>query len=179
MTKLSIFAALFLLPIPLLAETTSEFHSSGPIFTCFGEGVIKSGYDTVDGELVFQSDANPEQRAPIFGFEIVPAEIGIGFGFYACSIAPQLPITLIGTATHPPMEFSGRTTTRQSWPIMLSAQRGVREGEEVCLFVGYKLEDAFELVLGDWVFSLWENEKLLLSETFELVERNEFPFYCN
>lgn len=146
--------------------------------TCHDGGETESGHDTVDGEIVIQPDQEFEQHSPIFASESAPAQVGISFGFFACRMAPKTPMALIGTITHPPMEFAGKITTQQSWPIVQPSQRDVSPDEEVCSFVGYKLEDSFELVLGDWVFSLWDNEKLLLTETLKLIEQTEFSINC-
>ncbi len=152
MTKLSICTVFLLLPSLLFAETTSGLYSSGPVLTCHAQGDIEGGYDTVDGEIVVQPDQELEQHPPIFASQFAPAQVGISFGFFACRMAPKTPMALTGTVTHPPMEFQGKITTQQKWPVEQPAQRGDHTDEEVCSFVGYQLEDAFELVLGDWVF---------------------------
>lgn len=178
MTKLYICTVFLLLPSSLSAETTSDLYSFGPILTCHAQGNIESGHDTVDGEIVVQPDQTFEQHPPIFASQLAPAQVGVSFGFFACRMAPKTPMYLTGTVTHPPMEFQGETTIQQRWPVEQPVQRGDHTEEEVCSFVGYRLEDAFELVLGDWVFSLWDEEKLLFTETVTLVEPTDFSIDC-
>lgn len=102
--------------------------------------------------FLVQPDQTFEQHPLIFTSQLAPAQVGVSFGFFACRMAPKTPMSLTGTVTHPPMEFQGETTIQQSWPVEQPVQRGDHTEEEVCSFVGYRLEDAFELVLGDWVF---------------------------
>lgn len=167
-------------PAPLLAENPSGLYSSGPVLTCHTEqGTIEGGHDTIDGEVVVRPDAEAGQVPPVFASATVPAQVGISFGFLACGPVPKTPMSLTGTVTHPPMTFQGKTRTRQTWPIVLPARKDERPGEEICSFVGYLLEDEFELVLGEWVFSLWQGDTMLLTETIALVDRSEFSMKCS
>lgn len=119
---------------------------------------ITSGFDTIDGEVI-QSQAT--QRTSLIQSTQVPAQVGVTFGFYVTSPKVGLPNTLSGTVTHPPMGAEKRT--RQSWPITNHVQSDA-------LFIGYRLEDDFELVQGDWTLTLWKNGKPLFEQSFQLVD---------
>lgn len=182
MRWLFLFAAFSVLALYLLSTKMNLFalrlYSSGPVITCLGEGEIKRGYDTVDGEIISHPFMENSQNRAIFGASSVPGEIGISFGFYACQVALQKSKTLTGVVTHPAMEFNGQTTTKQTWPIIIPSQWD-QSNAQVCSIVGYTIEDDFEIVLGEWVFSLWEGDKLLLTETLELVKATEKSFNCS
>lgn len=166
------------IPVSLRAEPDSAIYSSGPVFSCASGGEVQSGHDTVDGEIVVMPAQEADSQPQLYASEFAPAQVGISFGFFACQPAPETTVTLRGTVRHPPMVHAGKTVTEQSWPIVLPVKREGHADEEVCSYIGYRMEDAYELVAGDWVFSLWKEDLLVLSETVTVVETAFFPFTC-
>ncbi|SHF73686.1 protein of unknown function [Litoreibacter ascidiaceicola] len=124
---------------------------------------IVSGFDTVDGELI----RSRSTEKPLFvNSRKVPATVGVAFGFWVEVPSNVFAKPLRGSVHHPAMGPESRTN--QTWPL----EKHFFGGR---LFVGYRLEDEYELVLGDWTFELWENDLILFEQTLELVDPATLP----
>jgi hypothetical protein len=98
----------------------------------------------------------------------IPAQIGTTFGFRyeVVGRAHAAPVELRQVVIFP---SPGLTPSSSSKPIrqdefVLQARIGETS------YASYTLEDAFELVPGDWVFEIWQGNRKLATQAFR-VER--------
>lgn len=118
---------------------------------------IRYGHDTIDGEVILsQSREKPKFQSS----RTAPALVGVMFGFWVNLPRKLFAQSFHAKAYHPAMGPEGRT--HQQWPLRYQIFGGQ-------LFVGYRLEDEFELVLGDWSFELWNRDRRLMEQTLQLV----------
>jgi Domain of unknown function (DUF3859) len=99
----------------------------------------------------------------------IPAQIGTTFGFR---------YTVIGRPHAAPIELRqvvifpspGLSPSSLSKPIMQDEfLLQTRVGETS--YASYTLEDAFELVAGNWIFEIWQGDRKLATQTFRLEKR--------
>ncbi len=144
------------------ADTGNFLH---PDYGSLGAGVvvatgdveIVTDQDTIDGE-VLSGVATTLDVVDDSGF--VPAKIGTSFGVVLFVKKPMEQVPLLATVTHPPMGSEGRVL--QTWPVR-TPQWGA------ALYVGYTLEDSFELVPGDWTFRLYDGATQIMEHRFEVL----------
>ncbi len=120
-----------------------------------GPGVLESGHDTIDGEVISRS------KMPKFNVETrtVPAQVPRTFGAIVEVSAPPASGLYLASVTHPPMGSKGRTV--QTWPSLQS--NGLT-------LVGYTFEDSFELVPGTWTFRLTDGDLVVYQQSYNVVE---------
>lgn len=120
-------------------------------------GSIVTGQDTIDGEVITGEFDG-------FGFDhrirVVPALAGLSFGVVVGFGQAPAAGYLEASVTHPPMGGTGMT--RQGWQV--EAVQGKQA------FVGYRLEDDFELVTGRWTLRLGDGDAVVLQQDFDLVD---------
>ena len=155
------------------SQPLAQPSSSGSVIACFtSDGQIKSGFDTIDGEVIDRGYTETAAESRIFGSSVGPAQIGLSFGFFAIFSNVTEPMLLRGMVQHPPMGLGHDGKSEQHWPI------DIPEAKEISVFVGYSLEDPFELLLGDWTFSIWDGTTKLLGEVVTLIDPTETQFSC-
>jgi len=94
----------------------------------------------------------------------VPARMGVRFGFrYEILGTPtNAPITLTMAGIHPPIRspVTGRTETRTTYSLRS------RVGQA---YTSYSLDDASDLVPGQWTFEIWYADQKLCEQSFWVV----------
>jgi hypothetical protein len=94
----------------------------------------------------------------------IPARIGTSFGFRVRYRGPSPGALVHCTAkcVHPKLTdpSSGRTGEVDEWDV--SSLSGRED------YVGYTLDNAWELVPGEWRMQLWVGPKLMVEKTFTL-----------
>ncbi|WP_412553854.1 DUF3859 domain-containing protein [Shimia sp. MIT1388] len=119
---------------------------------------VLSGQDTIDGE-VLQGSATDIKILPDSS-SFVPS-IGTSFGVVLYSKSAAHSKNYRAVVAHPPMGPEARTD--QSWAV--TAPAGTH-----AFFVGYTLEDEIELVPGQWMFFLLEEDKtMVMTHRFDLL----------
>ncbi len=123
-----------------------------------GPGVLESGHDTIDGEVISRTtmpDFNVATRT-------IPAEIPRTFGAIVEVSAPPTSGLYLASVTHPPMGAKGRTV--QTWPSLQT--HGLT-------LVGYTFEDSFELVPGTWIFRLTDGDLVVYQQSYSVVDAQQ------
>mmetsp|Transcript_7450 Transcript_7450/g.12606 ORF Transcript_7450/g.12606 Transcript_7450/m.12606 type:complete len:185 (+) Transcript_7450:447-1001(+) len=144
------------------ADTQNFLH---PNYGSLGAGVvvttgnveIVTDQDTIDGE-VLSGVATTLDVVDDSG--LVPAQIGTSFGVILYITMPTEPVPLLATVTHPPMGPEGRLM--QTWPVR-TPQLGT------AVYIGYTLEEALELVPGNWTFRLYQGPTQIMEHSFEVL----------
>lgn len=92
----------------------------------------------------------------------VRARLGTSMGFrYVAEGAPEgavLPVRVV--ARHPPMTLAGRTLSESSWDDVVWVGQRNR--------AAWRFEAPFELVAGDWVLEVWQADRLLVRQAFQV-----------
>jgi hypothetical protein len=99
----------------------------------------------------------------------IPAEIGTTFGFryevmgkpHAAPIELRQVVIFPSPGLTPSFSSSSRSIIRDEFLLQ------TRIGETSYAF--YTLEDAFELVPGDWVFEIWQGNRRLAMQVFKVI----------
>ncbi len=112
-----------------------------------------SGYvQTGEARLVKQTQRIPIEKGRLFGFSFVITGLNPTIG--------QLPVELV--VTHPEMKKpDGTTSTGYRYTLGLKLDQGVVEDK-----TGYRLNEDYELVEGDWVFEYRFMNKPLMVQRF-------------
>jgi hypothetical protein len=94
----------------------------------------------------------------------VPAQIGTSFGFRVGyrGRSPGAPVHCTAKCLHPKLTdpTSGRTSEVEQWDA--SSVSGREE------YIGYTLDNVWELVPGKWKIQLWVGPELMFEKTFTL-----------
>lgn len=103
----------------------------------------------------------------------IPARVGVSFGchFTVHGLRPGEEVTLRKVVSHPPMRLPDGTASR-GYEKTLGPTR-VRSDGTVAATQGYRLEEPFELVPGEWVMEIWMRDQKLASKTFHLLKSGD------
>ena len=122
---------------------------------------LPSGYERSGGKasLAKQTQQIPMAKGLLFGFKF---EIK---GFPKDQVAAKLQLKV----THPEMiRPDGSKRSGYSYPIPMHIWNGgITEN------TGYRFDKGFELVEGEWRFEYWLKDKMLISQTFQVVKQAE------
>lgn len=101
------------------------------------------------------------------------ARVGVSFGclFTVHGLRPGEEVTLRKVVSYPPMRLPGATVSR-GYDKTLGPTR-VRSDGTVATTQGYRLEEPFELVPGEWVIEIWMRDQKLASKAFHLLESGD------
>ena len=120
-----------------------------------------SGYERSGGEvrLAKQTQQIPMAKGLLFGFRFQVS------GFPKDQVAAKLVLKV----THPEMvRPDGSKRNGYSYPIPMQVWDG-----KIIENTGYRFDKNFELVEGDWRFEYWHEDKMLFSQTFQVVKQVE------
>lgn len=98
-----------------------------------------------------------------FHTDIVPGELGLGFGMrfrLEDGLGPRVGRVII---THPP--FGAQAVTRESYPITIDG-----EGTSMTQF---DFDDDYEVQYGAWTLAIEVDGEVLLSHTFTVVPKEQ------
>lgn len=108
-------------------------------------GFVQSG----EARLVKQAERIPIEQGRLFGFRFIITGMDPSIG--------QLPVELV--VTHPKMDKpDGTSSTGYRYTLGLTLDQGVVEDK-----TGYRMNEKYEMVEGDWVFEyLFMNRPLMV-----------------
>jgi hypothetical protein len=117
-----------------------------------------TGYSRHGGDvrLKYQTNQIPKQLDRLFGFRF--RILGLQKNL------TQLQLNLV--VSHPEMiRPNGTRANGYGYPVSLGVKDGVLENQS-----GYRFDQPFEMVAGEWRFEYWLNGKKIIGQTFEVVE---------
>lgn len=111
-------------------------------------GFVQSG----EARLVKQAERIPIEQGRLFGFRFIITGMDPSIG--------QLPVELV--VTHPKMDKpDGTSSTGYRYTLGLTLDQGVVEDK-----TGYRMNEKYEMVEGDWVFEYLFMNKPLMVQRF-------------
>jgi len=139
------------------AEVTEVgIYTSRVVRVTSNADVIQGKLDWLDGFTLIQSTTN------------VPARIGtrFGFRFRVLGSPPNAPIVLRVVGKHPPFTNpgTGKTTTRDEYELPSWI------GDT---YTSFSFDEEWELVVGEFTFEIWHEDKKLCKQSFMVVEDNK------
>lgn len=114
---------------------------------------VTSGFvQTGEARLVKQTQRIPIEQGRLFGFRFIITGMNPNIG--------QLPLELV--VTHPKMDKpDGTSSTGYRYTLGLGLNQGVVEDQ-----TGYRMNEKYEMVEGDWVFEYLFMNKPLMVQRF-------------
>jgi len=99
----------------------------------------------------------------------VPMQLGVRFGFEYIVAGPSrgAAVTLKKVTIYP---AAGLKSPAMPQPIHQNESTASAK-VDVKSYTGYRLDDAWELVPGDWLIQLWDGNRKVAEQKFTLVER--------
>ncbi len=139
--------------------------------------VLEYGYYAVEAEGELYADSNAPSGRVQAGATVklveltdqIPVEKGrlFGFRFRITGLDSTGTVEVREVVTHPKMNKpDGKTSTGYETKLGLNIQRG-----EVTDYAGYRLDNDYELVDGNWKFEFFLGDKKLLEQSFTTVSK--------
>jgi uncharacterized protein DUF3859 len=138
-------------PVPDLRVLEYGIYSATP------EGIIKTPETTMGSTIISRDFKLIEET------DRVPIARDTVFGIYMILDDPRYESILVTRRIiHPEMDDPYRKVTT----TMSVSERALQNG--IAVHYGYRLEEPFEMLPGDWTFEIWYADSLLCSQTFTL-----------
>ncbi len=124
---------------------------------------VKKDADTASGEVFYAKSVRLVEKTTT-----VEAQVGVGFGF-KFNVVGQSPngrAQLTNIIIYPPPGVKNPTTGETTPREVLARSPALNNPEA---YAGFSFEHEWEIVTGTWTFEIWDKERKLASQSFQVV----------